>query len=118
MAPRRPVGLRAQAQRALKHDHMKRVCKQFAAGGLPEYTQRLLTSKMESEIARIAAAFVALQEARHTAEYDVTATFSRLDVLQKVGLARRAFRDWRRVRGRRNVNVFLAALLLQEHWGR
>ncbi len=118
MAPRLPAGLRPQVQRAFDHGHMNKVCKQFVAKGLSPHTQRLMTVNIEPQITRIASAFVALQEARHTADYDVAATFSRLDVLQKVRLARRAFRDWRIVRGRRNAKVFLAALLLQERWGR
>jgi uncharacterized protein (UPF0332 family) len=121
MAPRRPTRLRAQVQRAFDHGHMNRVCKQFAQGSqgaLSEQTQKLVTATIEPEIARVASVFVALQEARHTVDYDVTARFSRLSVLRYIAVVQRAFRNWNRVRGRRNAKVFLAALLLQDRWGR
>jgi hypothetical protein len=41
---------------------------------------------------------------------------TRVDVLQKIALARQAFADWRAIKGTSNAAVFLAALLLQRHW--
>jgi hypothetical protein len=71
---------------------------------------------LEPEFNRIANAFVELQEARHTADYDAGTPFDRNDVLQKIDLAERAFSDWDTVKNRPNANVFLAALLLNSYW--
>jgi hypothetical protein len=63
-------------------------------------------------------AFVALQEARNEADYDVGKQWNRFDVLTYVRVTRRAFSDWATIRSVPNATVFLAALLLQKHWGR
>jgi len=63
-------------------------------------------------------AFVDLQEARTEADYDVGKQWNRFDVLNSVQTARQAFADWTTVRSTQNATVFVAALLLQRHWGR
>jgi hypothetical protein len=78
MAPRQPSGLRPRVQRAFAHDEMKRVCQQFLQGHVGSLTpalQALVADPMEPELATIADAFVALQEARHSADYDTTELF-------------------------------------------
>ena len=64
----------------------------------------------------VATAFADLQEARHQADYDLSEVLTRVDVLQKLALARQAFADWQAIKGTPNAAVFLAALLLQRHW--
>jgi hypothetical protein len=59
---------------------------------------------------------VELQDARHDADYNLSASFDRVDVLQKVRLVREAFGAWRQVRSSPNAAVFLAAMLLQARW--
>jgi hypothetical protein len=64
----------------------------------------------------VAAAFVELQESRAAADYDLSTTFNRVDVLEKIRIAERAFAEWRTVRGTPDAAVFIAALLLQRQW--
>jgi len=73
---------------------------------------------IQKELVDIADTFVALQEERHTADYDVTKKFLRVDVLQKINEVQQAFLDWKNVRQEPNANVFLAALLLQDTWNK
>jgi hypothetical protein len=63
-------------------------------------------------------AFVDLLEARHQADYDLGKQWIRLDILNHVQRAQHAFTEWAKVRRTPNAAVFLAALLLQKHWGR
>lgn len=114
--PGLPIGLRTRARRAFTHRSMQEVCRQFAAGNLNPATAVLLPNPLQPELRRVANAFVELQEARHTADYDLAAVFSRPEVLLKIDLVTRAFDDWRVVRSDLNASVFLAALLLQQHW--
>jgi hypothetical protein len=98
---------------------MKRACEQFRKGNVNNLSptlQALITSPIDPAFATIADAFVELQEARHTADYDVLDNFTKADVLAKIALVDQAFLGWRRVRGTPNANVFLAALLLQRQW--
>lgn len=71
---------------------------------------------LEPELARVAGAFVELQEARHAADYDVADVFTRFDVLEKIAVVEQAFAAWRTVKRRPNAKVFVAALLFERHW--
>jgi len=118
LAPARPAALRSRVRRAFGHEEMKRVCAQFQHGeaSLGAATRPLITAPLEPELATIAATFVALQDARHAADYDAAESFSRADALDLVRAAETAFAAWKTVRGRPNANVFLAALLLGRGW--
>ena len=121
IAPRRPAGLRQQIRRVFAHGEMKVVCKSFAQGvaqNLPEATRHLVSGPIEAELQLVAALFVQLQETRHLADYDHSASFIRAEVLQIVAEVEQAFVAWQSVRSRPNVTVFLAALILQRQWGR
>jgi hypothetical protein len=117
--PAAPAGLRRQIARAFTHATMKQVCAAFATGrkqNLPRSIQSLIVMPMEDELVEIADLFVELQELRHSADYDLTARFARLDVLRLIRRARRRSRDWARVRRSDNSKVFLSALLLNSLW--
>ena len=66
----------------------------------------------------VAQAFVDLQEARHVADYDVSATLLRAEVRELLGNAELSFQAWGRIRGTSNANVFLAAMLLDKKWAK
>lgn len=100
---------------------MKSVCKQFGVGqvgSLPAATQGLIIGALEPELAFIAKTFVAMQEERHSADYDTSKSFNRLDVLSKIDQVTQAFSDWSKVRNKPNAVGFLAALLLQKQWSK
>jgi hypothetical protein len=121
MAPARPRPLRDQVRRAFTHGDMKSVCKQFQAGNIANLSARLqalVQTPLEAEFLVVAAAFVELQDARHSADYDFSVPFTRADVLERLDLTERAFQAWRVLRDKPNANVFLAALLLNRNWGR
>lgn len=119
VGPPSPQGLRNQVARALNHRRMKTVCVAFSKAnvqGLPKPIQSLVSDPIEPELASIAQLFATLQEQRHTADYDLNARFSRLDVLTLVRRTRRRFRDWNTVRKNDNSKVFLVSLLLHDTW--
>jgi|SRR5665213_352194 len=115
-APVQPPLLRAQVQRAFVHANMKEVCQQFSKSSPAMILRPLLALPIEADLVAVASAFVALQEARHDADYNVTTTFNRIVVLQMVQRARAAFASWQAVRSNPNAVVFLIALLLQRQW--
>jgi hypothetical protein len=61
---------------------------------------------------------VALQEARHLADYDVASKWDRLGVLQLVTDAEDAFADWQKTLTAPNSKIFLFDLLLRKSWAR
>lgn len=120
-SPSTPNGLRRLVGRAFDHGRMKSVCIAFSQASiqnLPKPIQSLIGSPIEPELAAVAQLFAALQEQRLAADYDLSARFSRLDVLPLVRRARRRFKDWDGVRTNDNSKVFLMTLLLNGHWNR
>lgn len=95
---------------------MQDVCKQFRAGAPIPATASVLPGPLEPQLRQVAEAFVELQDARHEADYDLTTSFNRVDVLQKIDVVEQAFLAWQGIRSHPNASVFLAALLLQQHW--
>ena len=89
-----------QVYRALEHGVAKTACKQARSKGFP------------AEVIKFAEAFVALQEHRHTADYDPLATYARADVATLIGEASEAIRGLGQapVRQRR---AFVALVLLR-----
>jgi hypothetical protein len=129
LSPAKPDGLRLLVQRAFSHGDMRNVCKNFADGqravlksqvpGQPPLaTRQLLSFPLEAPLFAVIQAFVALQEARNEADYDLAKSWRRVDVLNRVQAARQTFADWASIRTVPNATMFLAALLLQRNWGR
>ena len=101
--------------RAFDHGVMKRVARQFAERGLsPKLSPGLNGLPLQDEIVRVAAAFVDLQQHRHEADYDMRRRFTRLEVLNIISDAERAFVDWRAVRNSVQADTFLVGLLTFE----
>ncbi|EYF00606.1 hypothetical protein [Chondromyces apiculatus] len=74
---------------------------------------RLFSTLASAELKSVASAFIALQEARHRADYDLTARFTRQDTLQMVDRAQKAFSDWELARDTDPLApLFLLLLLL------
>ncbi|MBC7101765.1 MAG: hypothetical protein H5U13_00855 [Parvibaculum sp.] len=119
--PIQPQGLKDRAKRAFAHGDMAHVCRQFAKGRtseLNEGTKSLISEPLESDLSSVAAAFVELQEARHLADYDMSASFIKPEALRLTHLAQTAFANWQSVRTTANATVFLAALMLQRQWNK
>ncbi len=110
--------LRALAARAFDHGTMKKASRAFASGGIPPSLQSILPHGAPAEIRQIANIFVSLQDARHSADYDVTLKLTRNETREFVGLAEAAFEAWQTVRENPATRVYLAALLLWRQWNR
>jgi uncharacterized protein (UPF0332 family) len=68
------------------------------------------------ELRRVATAFVALQEARHQADYNATMTFTKNNALDFVEQSERAFSDWKGVRRHDCARLYLGSFLLSKAW--
>jgi hypothetical protein len=118
-APVRPSGLRAQVRRAFVHADMKSLCRQFAGRtSLSDHMRLLVSLPLDPDLISIATMFVELQNARHSADYDASRSFTRFQVLDMIGGVQTAFDDWSRIRASPNAAVFLTALLLNRQWSR
>jgi uncharacterized protein (UPF0332 family) len=116
LVPSSPIWLRDQARRAFTHGEMRSACEAFSRSS--KAYSHLLVPPLEPELQLIAVAFVELQQLRHAADYDMSQTFDRVNVLEAIALAKAAMTDWNKIRNTPNSNVFLAALLLHNRWNR
>ncbi|MEL6772923.1 MAG: hypothetical protein AAFP18_17825 [Bacteroidota bacterium] len=106
------ASLRLCVRRAHDHADMKSVARQFAEGGLSRKIEPGLNGQaIPVSLRGVAKAFVDLQEARHEADYDVSRTFTRAEVVTLLEQVAQALEDWRAVRGSLPADAFLVALL-------
>ena len=107
--------------RAFNHGDMKQVSQLFARGQLPGSLAGLAQStQIPPDLVVVASAFVDLQQARHTADYDLSprSALTRSTAQARVRQARQAFAAWDRVRAEPAAEVYLIAMLLHQKLGR
>ena len=111
---------RIKLRRAFSHGDMKVVCGSYAGlhGRLHAQIAPLLILPIEKELQALADLFVELQEARHSADYDVASVFSRTEVLALISDLNIIVAGWAKVRTKQNAKIFLADLLLRKSWSR
>ncbi len=103
----RPSGLRAQVRRAFIHADMKSLCRQFAGRtGLSDHVRTLLSLPFDPGLISIATKFLELQDERHAADYDMSQSFTRFEVLNMIGGIQTAFDGWPRIGTTPNAAVF------------
>lgn len=108
----RREALRDCMARAFSHRDMLGVARQFASNGIaPKLGPALNGLSLQPELVTVAKALLDLQQARHEADYDRAARFTRPQAFELFQQARQAFSDWRQVRGSPQADAFLAALL-------
>jgi uncharacterized protein (UPF0332 family) len=106
-----PAGSDAQKlrlARAFGHREMKGACAWIAGreGNIHQYVEPLVTSLKPTLIADVAASFCDLQEARHRADYDHLANFSKATVAAHVDDAQRAIETLDKARKRDRQALF------------
>jgi uncharacterized protein (UPF0332 family) len=116
--PKRPTGLIPRVSRAFLHGEMKQACVAFKRRPLGDLLQPLLGTTVSSELHSVAIDFVDLQEARHSADYDTAAVFSRASTLAILLKAESVFSNWQVVEGPDEATVFLAALAFGARWAK
>lgn len=112
---------RAAVRRALVHGRVRGACEAISrepeghASGRkrPRDASLLATAAAEERVLRVAQAFVVLVEQPHAADYDPLSSWSRVDVLNSVALARRAIDHLDAVRGGAPANATFTLLLLR-----
>lgn len=111
------------ARRAIAHTKVKDVCSEF----VKPTPKDLLKSFWDKSVAHdphqlvgdpdlliISTAFRSLQEARHTADYDFSATFTRQEALEACEKAREAMHAWNALKSSKpeGLKLFAIAIML------
>jgi hypothetical protein len=95
---------------------MKRACASFSGGSLPTAVLKGLPQtppgvySIPSDIRRIAALFVELQDKRHAADYDLSEKFTRSDVLTLISQAKSHVNAFQKLPTGDEKKFFLACL--------
>lgn len=92
LIPRATDKDKLELSRVFTHQALKEVCEWVAGrrGNPPQHARHLIMNLQGSDIDGVAAVFCDLQEARHAADYDHLAPFTKAAVLQHVQDARQA----------------------------
>jgi hypothetical protein len=104
--------LRGRVGRAFDHRIMRQVCQDYAsltpdAAGHLTFAGQIVPQGVQD----IATAFVSLQQARHQADYDTSATITPAQAQIDVTWAQLAFTEWGVVQADPAADAFLAELL-------
>lgn len=94
---------------------MKKVCRLFQVGSFSK-PQSLVGFAPSANLQLLAGNFVTLQEARHSADYDLSSTWTRWATQENVNLARDAFAAWAAIRTTEEANLFILALLMWKNF--
>lgn len=103
--------LREQLARSFDHGAMKNASQAFAGAGASPWVT--VGGAPSPELVRVAEAFVALQQERHAADYDVGRSFTRNEALALIAQAEDALKDWGKANGTPAADAYLLALLVK-----
>lgn len=73
---------------------------------------------MHPDVVFVSQAFVDLQEARHAADYDLSVSFLRQDVLALLKQVERALQAWKRVKNDPSARMYSICLLMAKRLSR
>jgi hypothetical protein len=105
--------LRRQLARSFDHAQMKKAAQAFVAPSASSPWRAVLSAAPTPALVDVASAFIALQEARHEADYDLARVFTRVECNALVGRSQAAFTTWATVAGSEEADAFLIALLVR-----
>lgn len=105
-------GLDLVVRRTFAHGTMKEVCKAVSGATLPAALRAHMTTPRHPDLRDVANAFIQLQAARHTADYDLATPHTRSEALRLIAVAQDAFARWNAIRGTNDARAFLLALAL------
>ena len=114
--------LAAQVSRAFSHTLMRKVCDTYVRSTrqqkFPPPLDRLHPLPPDKRLIDVADLFIRLQEARETADYDLTATLGQAEAQALVEQAQIAHADLQDLEHQPETRIFLTALLLSDRWTR
>ena len=114
--------LAAQVSRAFSHTLMRKVCDTYVRSTrqqkFPAPLDRLYAAPPDSRVIDIADLFIRLQEARETADYDLTATLVQAEAQALLEQAKVAHEYLQALEHHPETRIFLTALLVADRWTR
>jgi uncharacterized protein (UPF0332 family) len=103
---------RHRIQRWFDHGTIKATCDKFSKPVLDTRLSDLIGAPASAELQRVARNFTQLQEARHSADYDMNWNVTRTQALAYIQQARDACNAWSTIRKSAEANIFVLSLFL------
>jgi len=103
-------------QRWFEHAKMKEICGRFIKPKLEQPVLDLIGTTAPPDLQNVARSFIDLQEARHSADYDLSYKLSSADAHQLIKVAARAMDSWDRIAASAEANIFVLSLLMWKNW--
>jgi hypothetical protein len=116
IAPNVPAKTNHRIQRWFEHSEMKRICGRFIPAQLDHPLLGLIGSSPSSDLQTVARNFIQLQDARHSADYDLSYQLNKTDAMRCVGLTVETMKAWKNLEGSAEANIFILSLLLWKNW--
>ena len=103
-------------QRWFDHAEMKRVCGRFLPTKLDQPLRGLIGDAASADLQEVARSLILLQEARHSADYDLSYAISWNDAFKLLDQATNAIDAWERIAASAEANIFILSLLMWKNW--
>ncbi len=116
IAPNVPAKTNYRIQRWFDHAEMKKICGRFLPTRLDQPLLDLIGESSSEDLQTVARSFIQLQEARHSADYDLNYSLTWNEARRLIELAVHAIGAWARIQDSAEVNIFVLSLLLWKNW--
>jgi uncharacterized protein (UPF0332 family) len=118
LAPHVSPATNHRIQRWFDHAEMKKICGRFTASPLSQPLLDLIGPTASADCQTVARSFVALQEARHKCDYDLSFQPKQREAARHTKMALEAVEAWDRIQGSAEANIFILSLLMFKNWDR
>ena len=116
IAPNVPEVINHRIQRWFDHAEMKRVCGRFLNDKLDQPLLGLIGQVSSRELRQVCQTFVQLQDARHSADYDLGYSVTADECFEFIETAAAAITTWQSIKYSAEANIFILSLLLWKNW--
>jgi len=118
IAPNVSHEINHRIQRWFDHLKMKEICGRFIKPKLDQPLLDLIGQTAPPELRTVASNFIVLQEARHSADYDLSYNLTSGDARLLVESAVLAMASWDKAATTAEANIFILSLLMFKNWER
>ena len=116
IAPNVPAEVNHRIQRWFEHAEMKNVCGRFLNAKLDQPLLGLIGPAATNELQLVCRTFIQLQDARHSADYDLGYTLTSSACSQFLRDTFISMFTWDKIKNSAEANVFILSLLLWKNW--
>jgi hypothetical protein len=116
IAPNVSLTTNHRIQRWFDHSKMKEICGRFVKQSLDQPLHDLIGGSASQKLQIVCRNFIALQEARNSADYDLSYRIDWNQTVECIDRSTDAIRAWVQIKDTEEANVFILSLLMFKNW--